>query len=98
MDNQHRKISGYRELSQAEIDLMNEIKALGPVIEAVCNKVDAYIKAQRAACQQSADAEKQGEEIRLNTAEPEKWARWARDSMQANLMYLTRAVAQPTFF
>ena len=28
MDNQHRQISGYRELSQAEIDLMNEAKAL----------------------------------------------------------------------
>ena len=35
MENQHRKISGYRELSQAEIDLMNEVKALGPTIEAV---------------------------------------------------------------
>lgn len=29
MENQHRKISGYRELSQAEIDLMNEIKTKG---------------------------------------------------------------------
>jgi hypothetical protein len=29
MDNQHRKISGYRELNQAEIDLMNQIKAKG---------------------------------------------------------------------
>jgi hypothetical protein len=28
MENQHRKISGYRELSQEEIDLMNEGKAL----------------------------------------------------------------------
>lgn len=35
MENQHRQISGYRELSQAEIDLMNKIKALGPQIEAV---------------------------------------------------------------
>ncbi len=26
MDNQHRKISGYRELSQEEIDLMNVVK------------------------------------------------------------------------
>lgn len=26
MDNQHRKISGYRDLSEAEISLMNEIK------------------------------------------------------------------------
>ncbi|WKZ86371.1 hypothetical protein N5B55_05295 [Ralstonia pickettii] len=29
MDNQHRKIAGYRELSQEEIDQMNTIKALG---------------------------------------------------------------------
>lgn len=29
MDNQHKKIKGYRDLSQAEIDLMNEIKANG---------------------------------------------------------------------
>ena len=29
MDNQHKKISGYRDLSQEEIDLMNEIKAKG---------------------------------------------------------------------
>ena len=27
MDNQHQKIKGYRDLSQEEIDLMNEIKA-----------------------------------------------------------------------
>lgn len=29
MENQHQKIKGYRDLSQAEIDLMNEIKAKG---------------------------------------------------------------------
>jgi hypothetical protein len=29
MDNQHRQIKGYRELSQEEIDLMNEIKSRG---------------------------------------------------------------------
>ena len=28
MENQHRKIAGYRELSQEEIDLMNRIKGL----------------------------------------------------------------------
>ena len=28
MDNQHRKITGYRELTQAEIDSMNECKEL----------------------------------------------------------------------
>ena len=29
MENQHRKITGYRELSQQEIDLMNMVKAAG---------------------------------------------------------------------
>lgn len=29
MDNQHQKITGYRELSQEEIDLMNLIKDVG---------------------------------------------------------------------
>lgn len=29
MENQHKKIKGYRDLSQEEIDLMNEIKAKG---------------------------------------------------------------------
>jgi hypothetical protein len=28
MDNQHQKISGYRDLTQGEIDLMNEVKRL----------------------------------------------------------------------
>ena len=28
MDNQHKKITGYRDLTQAEIDLMNQAKAL----------------------------------------------------------------------
>jgi hypothetical protein len=27
VENQHRKISGYRELNQEEVDLMNRIKA-----------------------------------------------------------------------
>lgn len=32
MDNQHRKIKGYRELNQAEIDLMNKIKSAGVLL------------------------------------------------------------------
>ena len=29
MDNQHKQIKGYRDLSQAEIDMMNEVKSKG---------------------------------------------------------------------
>jgi len=41
MENQHRKITGYRELSQAEIDLMNEIKAKGEELGALIDKLKA---------------------------------------------------------
>ncbi|OQX12827.1 MAG: hypothetical protein BWK73_14020 [Thiothrix lacustris] len=39
MENQHRKISGYRELNQEEIDLMNEIKAKGRDLERLLSRV-----------------------------------------------------------
>lgn len=39
MDNQHRQIKGYRELSQGEIDLMNEIKAKGVELGALVTKL-----------------------------------------------------------
>ena len=32
MDNQHRKIEGYRELTQSDIDTMNQIKNTGKLI------------------------------------------------------------------
>ena len=44
MENQHRKIKGYRELSQEEIDLMNEIKTkgieLGELVERIRDNPD----------------------------------------------------------
>lgn len=99
MENQHRKISGYRELSQAEIDLMNEIKALGPTIESLCDKVAEHIKQQRSyAAHLAAHENDSTEQQRLDRATPEQWEQWGRNVMQSALMNLTRAVAQPTFF
>ena len=39
MENQHRKIKGYRELSQEEIDLMNEIKSKGAELGELVEKL-----------------------------------------------------------
>lgn len=39
MENQHRKIDGYRELDQSEIDLMNEIKQAGVIMKALVDKL-----------------------------------------------------------
>lgn len=42
MDNQHRKIKGYRELSQEEIDLMNEIKTMGQMLGGLVSAVRSH--------------------------------------------------------
>lgn len=100
MDNQHKKIKGYRDLSQAEIDLMNEVKAIGPQVQAVIEKVQKHIATQRYNCRcdanmQVLDVE---EDRRLDAATPERFAAMAKTDFQTGLMYLVRAVAQPTSF
>lgn len=93
MDNQHRKISGYRELNQEEIDLMNEIKALGPEVEGVLLKVDAHISKLN-------ELSKTDKSIhqRLHQSTAYRFLSMAKTDMQTGLMYATRAVAQPEFF
>ena len=39
MENQHRKIKGYSELSQSEIDAMNEIKSKGAELGELVTKL-----------------------------------------------------------
>lgn len=41
MDNQHKPIKGYRDLSQEEINLMNSIKLMGLTIGALVNELEA---------------------------------------------------------
>lgn len=41
MDNQHQKIKGYRDLSQEEIDMMNEGKELAEKVGAWLDKLKA---------------------------------------------------------
>ena len=41
MENQHRQIKGYRELGQAEIDAMNEVKAKGAELGELVAKLRA---------------------------------------------------------
>ena len=41
MENQHQKIKGYRDLSQTEIDLMNEVKEKGAELGELVEKLMA---------------------------------------------------------
>jgi hypothetical protein len=94
MENQHRKISGYRELSQDEINLMNEIKAKGQELGDLLDKVQAHLSRQVAAALNSELSDDEG--ARIDAAQPQRWAAMARTDFQIGVMKLVRAVAQPT--
>jgi len=93
MENQHRKITGYRELNQEEIDLMNDVKALGPEIEGVLLKIQGHIEALN-------EISKTDETValRLENSTAYRFLAMAKTDLQTGLMYATRAVAQPEFF
>jgi len=82
MDNQHRLITGYRDLTEAEVDLMNQIKAEGERLNQLVEQVRATLP---------------GYDGPVAT-NPHRWAAMAATDFQTGLMALTRAVAQPTTF
>lgn len=109
MENQHRKIVGYRELTQEDIDLMNRIKAAGRELLALHDEVLTRIKSDRVAAETvrregiaAADPADQAklqasvDHILSGVAEPERWAAIAKSDLQTGVMALVRAVAQPT--
>ncbi|WP_339678331.1 hypothetical protein [uncultured Zhongshania sp.] len=95
MDNQHKKISGYRDLSQEEIDLMNELKAVGPQLENLINRVGTHLMNQSDA---AIKAGNNAEIDRLDKANSLHWLMIAKDHLQLGLMAGIRAVAQPETF
>lgn len=107
MENQHRKIKGYRELSQTEIDLMNEVKAKGVEIGELIAKIRTHLLAQerdihnagQVAIRTGASTVEASEESdRFREAEALRWASIAKTDLQTGLMALTRSIAQPGFF
>ena len=82
LESQHRKISGYRELTQEEIDLMNEIKAKEQEVLALHRRIHALIQISP-----SLNA--------INAAESFRWAAIAKTDFQRGFMALVRAVARP---
>lgn len=106
MENQHRKIAGYRELSQTEIDLMNEVKAKGVELGELISKVHEHIREQKRKSNADLASDISGEERteaykeagRILGADAGRWASIAQTDLQTGLMALTRAIAQPGFF
>lgn len=92
MENQHRIIKGYRDLSAEEIAMINEIKATGQAVQALIAKVAEHVE------QQVLTAGDADELQRIQDAQPSRWTSIAKTDFQTGLMALTRAVAQPGTF
>ncbi|AXQ65822.1 MAG: hypothetical protein [Caudoviricetes sp.] len=94
MDNQHKKIKGYRDLSQQEIDLMNRIKAHGEQTKAIISELFEVRDAQQhAACDGT------GTEVSFQQAnESIRCLQLAKENLQTGQMWFVRAVALPESF
>ena len=99
MEKQNQKLTGYRTLTQAETDLINEIKAKGVELGALVEKFFDHTRQQiDKANAHGADTGDFTEFQRLTDAEPHHWVATGATNLQQGLMALTRAVAQPTTF
>lgn len=85
MENQHRQIKGYRELSQAEIDLMNEGKALAEQVGEWVQKVS------------TSGIRPDGNETKANDID-HRWLSIGKTHLQQGFMAAIRAIAKPTTF
>jgi hypothetical protein len=105
MENQHRMIKGYRELSAEEISLMNRIKEKGAELLALQAELagrlatDFEVKtvdAKNSKLSPEDEASDQCVELRRFTrAEPMRWAAIGKTDIQTGVMALVRAIAQP---
>ena len=84
MDNQHKQIKGYRDLSQTEIDLMNEGKALA-------EQVGAWIAKLRT---MNGQPESDGAAPKLD----QRAVSIGATELQTGFMWAIRGIAQPTTF
>ena len=98
MENQHQKIKGYRELSQVEIDLMNEIKEHGELTKKLLDKVfDLRAQEQEKAIEAKPLLDNEAE-ILKNVEDSIRCLSIAHEHLQTGQMWLVRSVALPESF
>lgn len=93
VDNQHRKIAGYRDLSQEDIDLINAITAHEQAALGLVATVQARLAATESSKLNPTHA---ADMARFAIAEPKRWAAVSKTHIQEGASALVRAVAQPT--
>ena len=92
MDNQHRKIKGYRELSQEEIDTMNRVKELGAEVGELVNEMKRSLTKT-----EKVNGDGENYDTMVDTHD-RRWLEIAQTDLQKGFMALTRSIAKPDFF
>lgn len=89
-------VSGYRKLTQAEVDLVNEVKAAEAAYLRVLDKVFDHIESSyRVAYDAATEAHSLAEVNRMVEANPRKWLATGRQHIETGTMCVSRAVFQP---
>lgn len=88
MDNQHKLIKGYRDLSAEEINSMNKMKELAAKVGEACLDLrEVIMKMPRDTVEQRADF-----------AEALRWLDAGELQIQQGFMAVIRSIARPTTF
>lgn len=87
MDNQHTQISGYRDLTQEEIDLMDEAKRVEAEVLAFHRRVQDHLTYQSMDGDEEVERQKESRAFR--------WMAVARGDIETGFMALVRCIAQP---
>ncbi len=87
IENQHRKIKGYRDLSQDEIDLMNRIKEKAEELNQLLDEADTILH------------ELKNPVINQDGLDDvQRYLELAKTNLQQGFMWFVRAVARPNSF
>lgn len=86
------KITDYRQLSEAEVALMNEVKAHAEQTRELVGRVQLYVE------EQLRQPLPEGHAPHSQVTHPGRWAALAQTDLQTGYMKLVRAIAQPTTF
>ena len=86
MENQHKKIKGYRDLSQEEIDLMNRIKAKGGEVGELILELEML------------RAKNMSASLTTKDLEAARCLSVAKGHLQTGFMWFVRAIALPESF
>lgn len=98
MENQHRKIKGYRELSQAEIDLINRIKEQGEVFGDLLSELSGMREHDRDETRTALKRDEVPALTHEQLGESCTAHGLAEDHLKTGVMWLVRAVALPESF